>query len=150
MRWPLEILKHNSGELNSCEIVTYASNSECLVELHMADATLMRRQGIDYEGALFGLREELDSSSILVLCNRFRRDAFTTSMSRQMSQGLKCYIVRPHRPVDPRKLVDCLAAAMRRDVVTAKESAQFIEQWKLRPPSSARLIWQAITKSSRE
>lgn len=43
--------------------------------------------GYDFDEALQGLRVRLESEGLRLLCNRFRRDAFLPSLSRQMSNG---------------------------------------------------------------
>lgn len=90
---------------------------------------LVFRSPVDFEDTLTELRQELERQNLLLLCNRFRRNAFVSSMARQMSTGLSCYLVTPGRPVDPEKLVDSLGPAPREAVVLAEEAAKYIEEW---------------------
>lgn len=92
----------------------------------------------DFEDCLLQLRSTLDAAGLLLLCNRFCRDAFVTSLSRQMSLGLTCYRVRPKQPVSPEYLVPCLGPAPATFVCSAVESDDFIEKWKTDPPSILR------------
>lgn len=90
---------------------------------------LVFRSPVDFEDPLTELRQELERQGLLLLCNRFRRNAFVSSMARQMSTGLSCYLVTPGQPVDPGNLVDSLGPAPRETVVLAKEGARYIEEW---------------------
>ncbi|GAA4534786.1 hypothetical protein GCM10023096_82390 [Nonomuraea ferruginea] len=92
-------------------------------------APLVFRSPVDFEDTLTELRQELERQGLLLLCNRFRRNAFVSSMARQMSTGLSCYLVSPGQPVDPEKLVDSLGPAPREAVVLAEEAAKYIEGW---------------------
>ncbi|MEU4513763.1 hypothetical protein AB0G05_30050 [Nonomuraea wenchangensis] len=90
---------------------------------------LVFRSPVDFEDPLTELRQELERQGLLLLCNRFRRNAFVSSMARQMSTGLSCYLVTLGQPVDPGNLFDSLGPAPREAVVLAKEGAKFIEEW---------------------
>jgi hypothetical protein len=90
---------------------------------------LVFRSPVDFEDTLMELRQELERQNLLLLCNRFRRNAFVSSMARQMSTGLACYLVAPGQPVNPEKLVDSLGPAPRETVVLAEEAAKYIEEW---------------------
>ncbi|MGW4412872.1 hypothetical protein ACWEJ6_53505 [Nonomuraea sp. NPDC004702] len=92
-------------------------------------APLVFRSPTDFEDPLTRLRQELERQGLLLLCNRFRRNAFVSSMARQMSSGLSCYLVTPGRPVDPGSLVDSLGPAPRKAVVLAEEGARYIDDW---------------------
>ncbi|MEU4235308.1 hypothetical protein AB0F17_64500 [Nonomuraea sp. NPDC026600] len=126
------------------ELVGLADESRlpCVVTLRDADddicelrldregaRPLVFRSPVDFEDTLIELRKELERQRLLLLCNRFRRNAFVSSMARQMSTGLSCYLVSPGRPVDPEKLVDSLGPAPREVVVLAEESAKYISDW---------------------
>lgn len=90
----------------------------------------MCADGDDFEEAFSLLRVQLDEHHSLLLCNRFRRNALATSLSRQMSNGLSCYLVEPGIDLDPELLVDCLGPAPFVDVVEAEEARQFLDEWK--------------------
>jgi hypothetical protein len=90
----------------------------------------LEAEGQDFEDALQLLRRDLETRGFLLLCNRFRKNAFVSSMSRQMSDGLSCYLVQRYRTVSPRRVVDCLAPAGRSAVVTYNESEAYLEAWK--------------------
>jgi hypothetical protein len=90
---------------------------------------LVFQSSVDFEDTLIELRKELERQGLLLLCNRYRRNAFVSSMARQMSTGLSCYLVSPSKPVDPEKLADSLGPASREDVVLAEEGAKYISEW---------------------
>ena len=87
------------------------------------------------------LRAQLDEQGRLLLCNRFRRDALTTSLSRQTSGGLSCCLVQSRAALDPEKLVACLGSAEASTVTTAAESAAFLHKWKSSFEGPALLRW---------
>ena len=85
----------------------------------------------DFEDAIAKLRSELEAVGLLMACNRFRGDAFVSSLARQMSAGLGCYLVRRRQPVDPEQLVASLDEA---DVDAIAERSKsppraFLEAW---------------------
>ncbi|MER6580089.1 hypothetical protein [Nonomuraea sp. NPDC001023] len=90
---------------------------------------LVFRSSVDFEETLMELRRELERQGLLLLCNRFRRNAFVSSMLRQMSTGLSCYLVSPGKPVDPDNVFDSLDPAPRETVVLAEEGAKYIDEW---------------------
>ena len=83
----------------------------------------------DFEDALAKLRSELEAVGLLMACNRFRGDAFVSSLARQMSAGLGCYLVRRKHPVDPERLVASLDETDVDAIATIDESAAHIEAW---------------------
>lgn len=66
----------------------------------------------------------------MLLCNRFRRNALATSMSRQMSDGLSCYLVEPRKHLNPESIVACLGPTDRSSVVTRREAEAYVKEWK--------------------
>lgn len=129
-----------SGQLLPCVVTTSESPESCQVAVSFDEVNVIYGQGYDFEVALQVLRAELEARGLHLLCNRYRRDAYVTSLSRQLSRGLGCYLVVPRRPVDPDKIVDCLAAAGQSDVVSAAEADAFIARWKARLPILRLLI----------
>ncbi|MFI9847925.1 hypothetical protein ACIHFD_63705 [Nonomuraea sp. NPDC051941] len=100
------------------------------LRLTRASASTIRvHSSIDFEDALRQLRAKLEQQNLLLLCNKYRRDAFISSMSRQMSEGISCYLVVAGELVAPELLDDSLGPAPRSDVVTAKEASKFINEW---------------------
>ncbi|MDA0631909.1 hypothetical protein OUY22_00645 [Nonomuraea sp. MCN248] len=113
-------------------VVTLQEIGDDICELHFDQQNAPRlvfRSPVDFEDPLTELRQELERQGLLLLCNRFRRNAFVSSMARQMSTGLSCYLVTRGLPVDPGNLVDSLGPAPRETVVLAKEGARYIEEW---------------------
>jgi hypothetical protein len=78
---------------------------------------------------LSGVRAMLEERDFLLLCNRYRIDAFVSSMSRQMSDGLRCYIVKPNRAVDPSLIVESLESAPAELVSLCADADQYISRW---------------------
>jgi hypothetical protein len=83
---------------------------------------ILTGEGYDFEEALQVLRTRLEYGGLLLLCNRFRRDALVTSLSRQMSDGLSCYLVKARVDLAPENLVECLGSADRSVVVRTGEA----------------------------
>lgn len=83
----------------------------------------------DVEAALAALRDRLDERGLLLLCNRFRRDAFVSGLARSMSGGLGCYLVRWGWPVSPSRIATSLDPAPRHRVVTAAEAEVWTARW---------------------
>lgn len=98
-------------------------------------------RGRDFEEALEALRGDFEGMGRLVLINRFRRDAFVTSMSRQMSNGLECYLFKARRSIAPSMLVACLDPTEEMYVVLESEAAAFIARWQSEPPWDVRFPW---------
>jgi len=84
---------------------------------------------VDYEDALDRVRTLLEAESLLLLCNRFRIDAFVSSMVRQMTDGLGCYLVEERRPVSPDQIVESLARAPAEMVSTRADNEAFLHAW---------------------
>jgi len=85
---------------------------------------------VDYEDALDRIRTLLEAESLLLLlCNRFRIDAFVSSMVRQMTDGLGCYLVEERRPVSPDQIVESLAQAPAEMVSTRADNEAFLHGW---------------------
>ena len=89
------------------------------------------RSDVDFEEALVELRSLLEAEGKVLACNRFRRNAFVSPMSRQMSDGLGCYLVRFGQPVDPEKIVRSLDSADPSKLATAAANEAFLRRWKL-------------------
>jgi hypothetical protein len=102
---------------------------ECRLALQGEDIQATA-SGYDCEEALGSLREKLESQGAFLLCNRFRRNALVTSMSRQMSDGLACYLVKPFQAVGPEYVVDSLGSAQAQDVCSLAESQAFLRKFK--------------------
>lgn len=126
----LSVVDRRSGAIADCVVTHRRAGEERSIEVELRGPIRLRAtSSVDFEEALTDLRSELEQHGLLLLCNRYRIDAFASSMSRQMSDGLSCYIVEPGRPVDPSQLVDALAPAPRTEVVTAAVADRFVAQW---------------------
>lgn len=127
--------------LMSCRLRTSLVGTEAVIHVSVEGECDKEFRGHDFEEAMDALRRDFDAQGRLILINRFRREAFVTPMSRQMSNGLSCYLVEPRRPVDPSRLVACLDSAEERDVVSEHEARAFIACWPSEPPWNVRFPW---------
>ncbi|MFI6174485.1 hypothetical protein ACIA8R_02985 [Nonomuraea sp. NPDC051191] len=126
----LELVNLADESLLPCQVTTQTDGDTYELRLNRANASPIRvHSSIDFEDTLRQLRAELEQQNLLLLCNRYRRDAFVSSMSRQMSEGLSCYVVVAGEPVSPELLVESLGPAPRSDVVSAEEASKFIDEW---------------------
>lgn len=117
-----------------CEIGTSDVDAGVLLEVAIDGEPVRVYRGLDFEDALQALRADFESRERLLLVNRFRQNACVSSLSRQMSHGLRCYLVEPRRPVDPSTLVNCLDPAPESEVVTEAEARAFIARWQSQAP----------------
>lgn len=131
----------SSGAQLPCVVDTREAPVACEIVVWLEGRRPLSAAGYDFEEALQRLRFRLESEGLHLLCNRFRRDAFVSSMSRQMSNGLSCYLVLSGRPVDPERIVPCLDPADARDVVSAAEADNFITRWKEAAAAPALVRW---------
>lgn len=143
MRVELSVVEVSTGRVLPCVVEVSSSGNEASSVLRLtADGpTALTGEGYDFEEALQDLRAQLEDRDLLLLCNRFRRDAFVTSMSRQMSDGLSCYLVKPRVGVDPEQIVECLGPADQSVVATKNEAEAFIANWKAWFEKPALLRW---------
>lgn len=128
----IKLLHLNTGRKETCTVLARrsADGHTYEVEIRTEHDTMMTvRAADDYEEALEALRVRLEERSLLLLINRYRRNAFVSTMARQMSDGLACYLVQMGRPVSPRRIVSSIAPAPARVVVTLREADAFVEQW---------------------
>jgi hypothetical protein len=126
----LDLVRLADGSVMPCQVTTQTDGETRELRLVRAGTSpVVVRSSIDFEDALEQLRAELERQGLLLLCNRFRRNAFVSSMSRQMTDGLSCYLVDAGKPVSPEVIVECLGPAPRKDVVLADEAARFIGRW---------------------
>jgi len=132
----LTAVNMRDGHRLTCVVSVSGPSETCQISVSAGGVFLAQGEGYDFEAALQLLRAELERKGVYLLCNRYRRDALATSLSRQMSNGLGCYLVKPRRPVDPDHIVDCLGPASASDVVSREEADAFIAKWKSRPPMS--------------
>jgi hypothetical protein len=127
----LGLLDCRSGHVAECDVAYQRSDQDRLIYVYSRDGSKVAEAAsqVDFEDALCDLRRSLEEDDLLLLCNRFRVDAFVSSMSRQMTDGLGCYIVEPQWAVDPSLLVDALAPAPRERVAAESEANEFISNW---------------------
>lgn len=143
MRFELSVLEGSTGRVLPCAVERSSSGdgSSSVLRLTVGGLTELIGEGYDFEEALQVLRSQLEDRGLLLLCNRFRRDALVTSLSRQMNEGLSCYVVRPRVDLDPEMLVECLGPADRSVVGTSSEADAFIANWKAWFEKPALLRW---------
>ncbi|GGP13236.1 hypothetical protein LDL08_33075 [Nonomuraea glycinis] len=96
----LELVNLADESLLPCQVTAQNDDETYELRLNRAGASSIKvRSSIDFEDTLRQLRAELQQQNLLLLCNGFRRDAFVSSMSPQMSEGLSCYLVVTGEPV---------------------------------------------------
>lgn len=127
----LQLLELRTGRLTKCDVVHRRAGEQRSVHMALPDGSSIDEASsmIDFEDVLIALRTSLEEKGLLLLCNRYRIDAFVSSMSRQMTDGLGCYIVESKCPVDPSVLVNALAPAPLEKVTVRTEAEEFISQW---------------------
>ena len=149
-RAELSVVESSSGRVLPCVVEgrLSADGSSWVLRLTADGVNALTGDGFDCEEALQVLRSRLESRGLLLLCNRFRRDALATSLSRQMSGGLSCYLVRTRADLDSESLVECLGPADRAAVVSASEAVAFIETWQawFEKPAFLRWIDQSLRR----
>ncbi len=96
-------------------------------------AVLEAESELDAEELLTELRAQLDEAGRSLNCNRYRKNALVSGMSRSMSDGLLCYLVRAWVPMlNWRLIVGALDTAPAYHVVSAREARTYLEQWRRR------------------
>jgi hypothetical protein len=132
MRAELSVVEVSTGRVLPCVVESSSSvdRSSSVLRLTADGLAELIGEGYDFEEAFQVLRTLLEERGLLLLCNRYRRNAFVTSMSRQMSDGLACYLVRPRAHLDPEQVVACLGPADRSAVGTIAEAEVVIANWK--------------------
>ncbi|MGP3911317.1 hypothetical protein [Nonomuraea sp. 10N515B] len=138
LKWMLRIhrtpklLDTATGVKEACTIVSRHDEDHSLyeIEIKRGDETVLAVQAKeDFEEALQMMRTRLEQRNLLLLINRYRKNAFVSTMARQMSDGQACYLVRMGRPVSRRQIVDSFDPAPASKVVTQREADEFLEQW---------------------
>ncbi|MEV0622286.1 hypothetical protein AB0I81_53840 [Nonomuraea sp. NPDC050404] len=138
LRWVLRIrrtpklLDVTAGRREACAILTRQAKDRSLYEIKIkkgGEIILAVQAEEDYEEALQILRKQLEEHNLRLLINRYRKNAFVSTMARQMSDGQACYLVRMGRPVSHRHVVDSFGPAPARRIVTEREADEFLEQW---------------------
>jgi hypothetical protein len=123
--------RRRAGPLIECEVTLNHVGERRTLQVTLVDGTQVAEatSPVDFEEALTALRATLDGKDLLLLCNRYRIDAFASSLSRQMSDGLACYIVERNRPVAPELTVESLAPAPPEKVSTRADADRFMADW---------------------
>ncbi|MDR8413069.1 hypothetical protein MTP10_30595 [Nonomuraea sp. 3-1Str] len=126
----LKLLDRDTHKTSRCliKLVHKNTNYEITVTRAWLSRVIVRSQ-VDFEDCLVQLRRELERQHLLLLCNRYRRNAFVSSMARQMSGGLACYLVDLGVPADPATVVGSVDPAPSDEVAMAREQEKFIEEW---------------------
>jgi hypothetical protein len=126
----LDVLDTRERKTLKAQVVVRRREHERVLSVLLPDGrSVIGSSSRDFEESLQLLRNELESNDLLLLCNRYRMNAFASSMSRQMSDGLACYIVDMGHPVDPEHIADALAPAPAETIVSADEANEYIAAW---------------------
>lgn len=137
----LRLMNIDTGVVAPCAVLTLSTGGKSTIQVTAQDGQRFEVQSsFDFEEALAHLRMELEDAGLFLLCNRFRRDAFISGMSRGMSGGLACYIVVEGRGVEPERAVPSLGPAPADAVGTAAESEAHVAAWIVKGPG---LRWRA-------
>jgi hypothetical protein len=111
-------------------VVANQVDGACVVELSAEGSRQLEfASAVDFEEALSSLRLALEARGAILLCNRYRRNAFVSSLARQMTNGLGCYLVRRGRPVEPSQIVESLGPAPSDQVALAVDARAFVAEW---------------------
>ncbi|MEO3889674.1 hypothetical protein [Nonomuraea sp. B5E05] len=129
-RTPL-LLDITTGVKEACTIVSrHDDRSPYEIEIKKGDETVPAVQAKDdFEEALQMLRARLEERNLLLLINRYRKNAFVSAMARQMSDGKACYLVRMGKPFSRRQIAGSFDPAPASKVVTQREADDFLERW---------------------
>lgn len=127
----LEVLDAETQQILTVEVTASRVGDRRSISVISSDRSIeiMTESTNDFEEALERVRSSLEAKDLLLLCNRFRREAFVSSMSRQMTDGLGCYLVASGVPVEPSSIVECLGPAPRESVVFRREAEKHILRW---------------------
>jgi len=126
----LSYLEIATGRIVPCEVVANQVDCACVVELSAEGSRQLEfASAVDFEEALSSLRLALEARGAILLCNRYRRNAFVSSLARQMTNGLGCYLVRRGRPVEPSQIVESLGPAPSDQVALAVDARAFVAEW---------------------
>ena len=86
-------------------------------------------RGTDLFAALQSLRGELEGLGIIICCNGARKDAWPSSMSRDMHGAQRLYVLRKGEPGDLQSLVEIFDDASLDVVATVREQREFYDAW---------------------
>lgn len=124
-----KLMHSATGRREKCAIAHEVSDGGYQLSLTSEALSCEVSSHFDFEESLQALWDKLEEHGLVLLINRYRRNAFVTHMSRDMSDGLGCYLVRMGRPVRPRQIVSSLAGAPKRTVGTRREAEEFGKRW---------------------
>ena len=128
MSFHLEILNSVTQASTPAEVEVLGDGNTRAVRISSeATGDLSFQSPSDYEGCLVDLRHFLDGEGLLLLCNRFRRDAVVSEMARGKSYGLACHLVQVGKPAT--QIVNSLDPSAPEHVVTQAEAEKFRRRW---------------------
>ena len=91
------------------------------------------KSDVDVEELMVDLRGQLDEAGRRLNCNRYRENALISGMSRGMSDGLACYLVKAWIPMlNWRLLHGSLDPAPAHHVVSSQQAQRYIDRWRRR------------------
>lgn len=121
------------GVDHDCTVTYSKVEGRYRIQLDSTPVTTTVDSDIDFEDALIRLWDELDERHAVLGCNRFHRFAVVSHMSRSMSEGVTCYLQKPHRAVGADDLANCFDPAPLSEVTTAEAARLRAERAPKRP-----------------
>lgn len=119
-----------SGTSEQCEAVWSRTKAGAEIAVFRSSGQVVEVcSDRDFEDALHRLRCILEADGLVLACNRFRRDAFASSMSRQLSDGLRCYLVSYGRLADPHRIFDSFGSTDPLKVASVSANRAFVRRW---------------------
>ena len=134
MKMECEYTDFDGSFLARCEIQSTQEIDGWKFRVGFDGGDAVQYAGHDLEDCLLQARCDLESRGMILLIDRFKREAYVSSMSRQMTSGLCCYLVRPRTPLAKEFLVDSLGSCKVGEAVPEVENEKYIRSWMKKPP----------------
>lgn len=83
----------------------------------------------DYFDCLLKIRETLDRNGLKILCNGARYDVYPSRMSRQMSMGIKAYVLVKGRQASEKDLIGIFDEAEPARIGTIEQQRSYYNEW---------------------
>lgn len=126
----LQFTRLATGQTADCEIEWTQLNGRFQIAFtESVSEDLRYSSSVDFDEALQALRTDFEKMGLQLHCARFAKNAFVSSLVRQSSGGLACYLVRFGRPVNPRTIVHSLSPTDPATTAHHSTNAAFIRRW---------------------
>lgn len=97
--------------------------------LWLSDYSNNEVKGKDYFECLIQLRSIFNHKDSEILCNGCRYDVYPSRMSRQMSKGLKAYVLTLGKQAKQNDIVDIFGKAEREKIGTVQQQREYYTNW---------------------